>query len=394
VFPTPIAQIIPDLDLPYCDGDVITLTATGIPFLDSFGWNTGEITQSIEVTQSGIYTVTITNVFGCSAESTLPIVFLPSPTAEISIDGEPSLCEGDAVTLTASGFPFLNNWLWNTGQTSQSITVTEPGNYTVEVFNQLGCSTASDPVNIQVVPGPMASAGPDATICIGDTALLSGSGGQHFNWIPGGSEPTISVSPDGSSMYVLEVTNDGCDQVASDTVWVFTEAYPNAAFGYGDVHHGQPIDFVDSSTVQPLFSWNWDFGDGNTSDEQHPTNEYEDAGEYLVTLIVSTASGCTDTVSDTLDVQEFFIITNVLTPNDDGKNDYVWIRSSLTDQITALIYNRWGGSVWEGIGNDLRFYGNTSAGAELPAGTYYYVIKLNYGDAATKELTGYITLIR
>jgi hypothetical protein len=72
----------------------------------------------------------------------------------------------------------------------------------------------------------------------------------------------------------------------------------------------------------------------------------------------------------------------------------MWITSSLAESIEAKVYNRWGLSVWEAVGTDLRFSGKTPAGLDLNAGTYYYIIILNYGDAGMKELTGYLTLIR
>ncbi|MCF8459258.1 MAG: tandem-95 repeat protein [Flavobacteriales bacterium] len=394
VLPAPLTEIIPDSQFPYCQGDVITLTALGVPFINDFEWSTGETIQSIEVTQSGVYTVTVTNLLGCSATASLPIGFLPTPTAQISVSGGSSICEGDYVTLTASGLPFGNTYLWSNGQTGQSITVSAAGTFTVTVTNFAGCSATSEPVSIDVVPGPTANAGQDAVICIGDTVVLVGSGGDNTVWTPGGTSPSISVSPFDDTMYLLSVTNDGCNQVATDTVWVYTQAYPNAAFGYGETNLGEPVLFTDSSTVQPLFSWDWNFGDGNSSNEQNPSNDYEEAGEYEVTLIVSTSAGCTDTTSTVISVEELFIITNVLTPNGDGINDYIWITSSLADLIEAQIYNRWGLSVWEGVGTDLRFAGKTSEGVDLPAGTYYYTVALNYGDAGTKELSGYITLIR
>jgi gliding motility-associated-like protein len=95
-----------------------------------------------------------------------------------------------------------------------------------------------------------------------------------------------------------------------------------------------------------------------------------------------------------LPVEEFFILTNVLTPNGDDYNDYIWITSSLADVVEAKFFNRWGLSVWEGVGTDLRFSGKTTEGLNLEDGTYYYVISLDYGEAGIKELTGYITLIR
>jgi hypothetical protein len=78
-----------------------------------------------------------------------------------------------------------------------------------------------------------------------------------------------------------------------------------------------------------------------------------------------------------LGVEEFFIITNLLTPNGDEINDCVWITNSLAEIIEAKVFNRWGLLVWQG--------------ADLEAGTYYYVVGLNYGEAGVKS---YITPVR
>lgn len=395
VLPNPITEIVPDSEFPYCDGDVVTLTALGVPFIDSFDWNTGEDTQSIEVTESGVYTVTVTNPVGCSATASLPIGFLPLPPTDIFVNGETSICDGDDVELTVLAPPFGFDFDWSNGEITQTISVTESGDYTVTVTSLAGCTATSDTVSVRVVPGPTADAGEDQVICIGDTAVLTATGGENIVWTPGGESPSISVSPLDDTMYIIEVTNEGCNQVAIDTVNVTVQAYPTANFGYGDTYLGEPVLFTDSSMVPPLFSWEWSFGDGNMSNEQNPSHDYEEPGEYEVSLVVSTSGGCTDTATAVLDVQEFFIITNVLTPNGDGFNDYIWITSSLAEKIEAKIYNRWGFSVWESEGTDLRFSGKTTAGVDLEAGTYYYTILVDYGsELGVKELTGYVTLIR
>lgn len=398
VLPTPVTEIVPSGDFPYCDGDVVTLTALGVPFVDDFSWEpNGEVTQSIEVTESGVYTVMVTNPLGCSATASLPIGFLPLPPAEILVNGETSLCEGDEVELVALGPPFGFDYEWSpNGEMTQTITVSEAGSYSVTVTSIAGCVATSDPVDIDVVPGPTAEiiAIPDTVICVGDTLVLEASGGENYNWSTGETTPSIQIVATDDVTVSVEVTNDGCNQVASDNVAVEVQEYPTAHFGYGDTNLGEPVFFTDSSTVPPLFSWDWDFGDGNTSSEQNPSNDYQEPGEYEVSLIVSTSGGCTDTAVEVLDVQELFVITNVLTPNEDGINDYVWITSSLADMIEAKVYNRWGFSVWEGVGTDLRFAGKTTSGVDLEAGTYYYVISVDYGDLGIKEFTGYITLIR
>lgn len=395
ILPSPPTEIVPDLEFPYCEGDTITLTALGIPLVDDFEWSpNGETTQSIEVTESGVYTVTVTNPFGCSSTASLPIGFLPTPNAEITLDGPESICEGDEVTLTASGLPFGSAWDWSTNETTQSITVSEAGTYSVTVTNFAGCSATSEPVTISVVPGPTADITGDSLACVGDTLVLQAMEGDNYLWSTGETTSSITVIVTESADYSVEVTNDGCDQIATDVISIEVQEYPWASYGFDHTNLGQPIQFTDSSTVQPIYAWDWDFGDGNTSSEQNPIHDYEEAGEYAVTLTVSTSAGCTDDTTMVLPVEEFFIITNVLTPNGDNYNDYVWITSSLADVIEAKIYNRWGLSVWEGIGTDLHFAGKTTGGLDLVAGTYYYVISLDYNDAGVKEVTGYITIIR
>jgi gliding motility-associated-like protein len=321
------------------------------------------------------------------------------PVFTVDVDGETSLCLGDEVTLTANtGLlpPFGFDFLWSNGETTQSIMVTEADTYTVTVTNLAGCTATSEPVTIEVAPSPEVTIFllPDTAVCVGDTLYLDVTGADSYLWSNGETTASIVVVATEDMTYSVEATNDGCSQVATAAVSIIVQEYPTAAFGYGATNLGEPVLFTDSSTVPPLYSWDWDFGDGNTSNEQNPSNDYEEPGEHEVVLTVSTSAGCTDTASQLIDVQEFFIITNVLTPNGDDMNDYMWITSSLAEVIDVKVYNRWGLSVWEAIGTDLRFEGRTSAGVELPAGTYYYTVVLNYGDAGTKELTGYLTIIR
>lgn len=395
VLPEPLPIITPEETPPYCDGETITLTTVLNPG-GTYLWNNGETTQSIEVTESGLYSVIITNIFGCSAEAFLPIGFVPTPTVNVTVQGGNVLCEGDAAELSAS-FTLGGSYEWSNGATGQNITVTQAGTYTVTVTNLAGCSATSDPVTIEVQPGDRPSAGPDVTICAGEEATLTATGADSFVWTPGGeTTASITVSSEVSTMYVVTSTAQGCGQGLSDTVWVIVAPQPTAAFEHSEANLGTTINFTDLSVPQlGITSWQWDFGDGQVSLAQNPQYTYsEEEGTYTVTLIVTTASGCSDTVSMDLEIEEFFNITDVLTPNNDGVNDYVWITSSSAQVINATIYSRWGESVWKGIGKDLRFHGKSNAGAELSAGTYYYVIQVDYGDNVIKEFTGYITLIR
>jgi large repetitive protein len=394
ILPEPIPVIVPEGNPPYCAGDTVTLTAA-LDLGGTYLWSTGEVTQSIEVTQSGLYSVIITNIFGCSAEAFLPIAFIPSPTVNATVQGGGVICEGESAQLSAS-FTLGGSYVWSNGATGQNITVTQAGTYSVTVTNLAGCSATSNPVVIEVLPGVRPDAGPDVNICSGQSAVLTASGSASVLWSPGGETSTsITVSPEVSTMYVVTSTAVGCGQGLTDTVWVIVTPQPVAAFENSEAHQGTAVNFTDLSVPQAsITGWQWSFGTGESSTDQNPQYTFLQEGVFTVTLVVTTANGCSDTTSIDLDIKERLIIPNVLTPNNDGFNDYAWIASSAADVINATVYNRWGESVWVASGKDLRFHGKTTAGADLAAGTYYYVIVIDYGDDGMKEYTGYMTLIR
>ena len=115
------------------------------------------------------------------------------------------------------------------------------------------------------------------------------------------------IPPRGQYVVTLTVTDTifGCSDTHTDTVRV---SIPTAVVDGGFGHFGcgpLTVDFEESSTpgaVGTIVSWDWDFGDGNTSDEIEPTHVYEDPGVYTVTLTVTNSYGCTST-----DVNPFFV---------------------------------------------------------------------------------------
>ncbi|REJ82313.1 MAG: T9SS C-terminal target domain-containing protein [Bacteroidetes bacterium] len=124
----------------------VTLTSSSS---NSYSWNTGASTQAITVSDAGTYQVTITGSSGCSATS-VPVVVTkstctPPPIPTIVFSGSNYLLPGDSVTLTSST---ANGYLWSTGATTQSITVSAAGTYSVRVYSGGNCFTSSSPVNV------------------------------------------------------------------------------------------------------------------------------------------------------------------------------------------------------------------------------------------------------
>ena len=137
VNPNPIATITAGGPTTICPGGSVVLTAAGAVG-NTYLWSTGERTQSITVTAAGNYSVVVTNG-GCSATSAV-IVVTVNPIPTITSRGITTFCIGNCIKLTASAG---SSYLWSNGETTQCISATVSGNYTVTVPNANGCSSTS-----------------------------------------------------------------------------------------------------------------------------------------------------------------------------------------------------------------------------------------------------------
>ncbi|RMG87549.1 MAG: hypothetical protein D6714_02145 [Bacteroidetes bacterium] len=120
------------------------------------------------------------------------------------------------------------------------------------------------------------------------------------------------------------------------------------------------------------------------------------AGTYTVT--VTDAAGCTQTAG--YDLFELCkdgskIVYDVLTPNDDGQND-VWYIEGIENypNNTVEVYNRWGNLVWRASGYLNTWRGTNTKGEKLPAGGYYYILRLNESADEQTTIGGSLTIIR
>lgn len=222
VNPLPIANAGADQTI--CAGDCATLTATGGI---SYEWNTGATTPSITVCPTVLttYTVTVTDVNGCTAQD--DVVVDVSYLTNVSAGEDQTICVGACATLTATGGV---NYLWSTGESVATISVC-PGvttTYTVTVSDAAGCQGIDD-VTVFVNPSPTANAGADQSICEGDCAILTATGGIAYAWSSGATTAAITVCPVQTTTYTVTVTDvNGCTDEDDVTVTVNTLPVANA----------------------------------------------------------------------------------------------------------------------------------------------------------------------
>ncbi len=181
---------IPELTLPEsitaCAGDMVLLETDleGV----SHVWSTGETGSSINPDQSGTYSVEVTTPQGCTIEASTEVSFIENIIIDLGEDGV--YCDEQILTIPE----FQGEIIWSTGETGNSITVTESGTYSVEVFNANGCSGA-DTITIEILDSPEPVLPEQVTACSGETVVLDAqNAGLTYEWSTGATTQTIELS--------------------------------------------------------------------------------------------------------------------------------------------------------------------------------------------------------
>jgi hypothetical protein len=195
----PQLSISPAGPIEICTGEQIMLTAQSN---GNVLWNNGQTTNSITVSAAGTYSASFTNSCGTTNESVVVSVLNP-PVVSVNPVGPVDLCAGTTIQLTASG---VGNFEWNTGATTSSINVTNPGTYTVTLTNNCGEDEATVVVN-DGGSAPIASIEIVGLteLCPGETTQLVGSGNGSYQWNTGSQESEIN--PKWWKLLYLTVTN-------------------------------------------------------------------------------------------------------------------------------------------------------------------------------------------
>ncbi len=202
--------VLPEIDLgpdvEACDANLIILQAS-----TPVDWSTGEFGQEIQVTESGTYTASIT-ILGCQTSDEINVNLSPSPV--IVVPESVELCLGQSVTITSN---LSGNW--STGVTGNSITVFQPGNYSIEV-TQNDC-TSFGVTEVTSKDIPIVNLGEDIEGCLNQDITIGSTTFDIFDvlWNDGVTSATRRITDSGN--YSIEVTNEcgtGADTVNIELV--------------------------------------------------------------------------------------------------------------------------------------------------------------------------------
>ncbi len=202
-----------------CTGQNDTLTASGGT---SYIWSNGATTSSIIVSplSNTTYTVEVHNG-ACKKDTTISVAV--GAKLPITITGPVRVCAGTPVTLTSSGGAGYT-YLWNNGATTSTVTVTPLFNTTYSVAVSNGFCNGDTSWSIIVLPAPVVTLSATSTsICAGDNATITATGGGTYLWSTGSTNAVINVTPLVTTTYSLSVSNGTCNTDTAITITVNTK---------------------------------------------------------------------------------------------------------------------------------------------------------------------------
>ncbi len=278
--PSPQASIVTTQASCANTGGSIKINSIGgtAPLQFSIDGTTFQSSNIFNSLDSGIYIGYILDANGCVGKDTAILTALPTPN--VFIGNDTSLCQGQALILTAPKGTG-NQFQWQDNTTAFSNIISTQGTYYVKVTNQFNCS-ASDTIIVTYVSLPVFSIGNDSTLCSGESILLKPFplGGDSYLWSTG--ETSSSVSATSAGVYWLQVSDRGCTK--RDSINVTYVLRPVINLGNDTTLCTGTTIVLNVTNSNSVYTWQ----DGSAQ----PTYIVNKAGSYSVNV---SRNGCDTT---------------------------------------------------------------------------------------------------
>jgi hypothetical protein len=289
--PTP--TISPSGSTTFCPGGNVTLDA-GAGYT-SYLWSNGSTSQSIIVSTSGTFDVTVTDGNGCtgtSASVTTTVGANLSPV--ITPSGPLTFCAGGSVVLDAGTYA---SYLWSDGSTTQSISVSTSGSFTVTVTDGNGCSGTSPSVTTSVGANlsPVITPSGPLTFCEGGSVVLDAGTYASYLWSDGSTTQSISVSTSGTFNVTVSDGN-GCTGVSPI---VTTQLNPLPTVTLGSYSNVCLTDAAGALTGGSPAGGSYS-GSGVSGGIFDPS--IAGIGVHVITYTFTDLNGCTNSATATIEV--------------------------------------------------------------------------------------------
>jgi gliding motility-associated-like protein len=398
---TPTTPVVTANTTDLCEGDALQLNAISTAG-STYSWSgpngyssaiQNPLINIVTVSNSGNYSVIASSPSCSSVAATIAITVNANPVATAS-STTLAACSGNSIDLSGTGG---GSYDWsgpngfnstNANDVITNATTSASGTYTLTITNAAGCKNTAT-VDIAVSQSPLPPTASNVNTCSGAPLMLTANGTGTINWysdaaltnlVQANSATYVPTNPTSSvATYYYTATSNGCTSstasVTASNGNVNASAFISDTIGFTPI----TINFINTSMgIDANDNSLWLFGDGNSANTFNASNTYTIGGNYIVTLIVTEIpTGCVDTASYHVfyDGESFIIIPNIFTPNGDGSNEGLMIKSKGIKELGGEIYDRWGLKMFEWTTVNGSWDGTTMNGKPAPDGTYFYIIK-------------------
>jgi gliding motility-associated-like protein len=395
-----------------CSGASTTICAFGG---DQYHWSTGQTTSCVNVIPPASITYTVGVWLGaCPLDTTFTIIVDTMPKVKFS--GDTSICAGDSTTIhVQNGFDYT--YLWNTGATADSIVVGSlkngpplvPGKYTYYLTVTKGaCSKDSEQIVVKVYPRPKPVVYPiDTTVCEYDSVTFTATGGDYYLWSPKNSglnhysyygNPNDTdwnkAAPAVTTNYGIKVCTWGCCRDTGIRLNIIPNVQGAKAFYDTTVSSGTPVNLLATFDPGPYAVEGWTPATGlSCTNCPNPTATDTKTTTYVVTFMdLATSCMVLDSVTVTIFNCNVFV-PNVFSPNGDGINDKLYVRSLCMKTMDFAVFDRFGNKVFETEDQNSPWDG-TYHGKPMEIGTYMWYLSGLLSDGVHVSKSGNVTLVR
>ncbi|PHR46434.1 MAG: hypothetical protein COA32_11310 [Fluviicola sp.] len=394
---------------------------------DSYMWDFGDgnldsttFEPTITYTTPGTYEVSLMVTDSiCLITDTAFLTIEVTPTIQLDNIPAVELCDPDTVSLSANSFGTADEFIWSTnsdfsdtlnGNLSDSVVEvysTSSGYYYVMASNP-GCSVI-DSVEVVFTSAALLLQG-DTTICVGDESVIAATSQDpnitfsNFQWSP----DSIIVSGDGTSsiiatpsstqwVYVTAEASNGC--IINDSILVQVSNISSSTVNAFTSDDEVPVGSTVTLTAEPngSYTYSWTPPDNLTDPNGQTTDALvNETTTYQVQISdgICTKSAFITVKAFTFICEEPFVyVPNAFTPDGDGDNDIMFVRSSIVEELIFRIYNRWGELVFE-TSDINEGWDGTFKGKLSDPDVYDYYLEGFCIDGQEFLIQGNITLIR
>ncbi len=385
-----------------CQGSTTTICATGG---SQYHWSTGQTSSCVNVKPPASITYTVQVRKGaCFKDTTFTIIVDTMPN--VKFKGDTSICTGDSTTIYASGG---YTYLWTTGTTADSIHII--GGYPISgLYNYYvtvtkgACSKDSAKITVKVYHHPKPAAYPvDTTVCEYDSVQLTAAGGNYYTWLPKksglnhykayGDTDLNNAAPFVTTVYTVNVCTWGCCK--DTTIKLNIIPGPNGTVCCDTtVGSGTPVQLATTLGAGPYIVQGWSPTYGlSCSSCADPVATVSKTTTYVVTF-QDILTLCTVKDSITIDIFNCNVfVPNVFSPNNDGHNDYLYVRSLCLKALDFAVFDRLGNKVFETRDQTTPWDG-TYNGKPMDMGTYMWYLNGLENDGTNVTKSGTVTIVR